>query len=950
MLIWTGTATVTNGDATVVVDTGPGLTSEVVAHGAMVVLDGVVYFADSLTDTSTLEMTRVYAGSTGTVDMEIWPVSQDTTNLVSLAQIVARTQAQINILDKNSQGLFFNMKGVTGAADPGPGFIAFDDDDATLVTEAYIDALDANGRAVSELVALWEAGTTIVIRSLSTAAYRAYTVATNTPESGYADLALTYVGHDGVLADNEALSISWSRAAAGLEINASGNFADRDLYDDEPAGFVFLSADGDGDTITVGTLFRKNSGTTADWGPAVPFQGPDGDRGWSPVFAVVNDGARRVLRLVDYVGGEGTEPTEGINQYVSSGGLTGTIGSATDIRGPQGAAGADGSNGTDGADGVDGADGTDPGALFNWDDGTTDADPGAGNMRADSSDLSAATFLYVSKEGRTGDDLENFLLSFGGSTNPVKGHVTLTSSGGNAQAIVGVSSLTDATNYVKIGIAASSHSGATGFVDATQVSLQFSRAGNQGTTDAISLASSINAAPEVTSPDVATKFAITDPDNGDILSWISFESLSDAIKPRSVVEAKTANYTVTTDDIGKNINVDASAASRAINLPAAATAGDGFEIGVRKSDSSANTVTIDGDGSETINGATTLVLRSHRESVRLVSTGTAWVISNTGAAFLGDTGTGGGVGSVPSPAAGDAAAGKVLGAGGGWVVPASVPRGHKFGLVLTRNGTDAVNDIDTSPGEAASTDAAPSLISLASSITKRLDAAWTVGSGNGGLDTGFVTDATYYGWLIKRSDTGVVDVLYSLSNSAPTMPSNYDLKALLGRVVRASSSNGVPQNGRRGSGAGPDVILEDQKASGTNGGTFTTGAQRTRDLNTVVFDPYGYCSLSSNQFTLPAGVWAIDWACPSFRSGYSKSWLYSVTATANVANSRPAYNDAASNAAGENIGSTVVTLAASTTFEIRHQGSLTRSNDGFGTATSLSGNEVYTAVKITRMD
>ena len=36
-------------------------------------------------------------------------------------------------------------------------------------------------------------------------------------------------------------------------------------------------------------------------------------------------------------------------------------------------------------------------------------------------------------------------------------------------------------------------------------------------------------------------------------------------------------------------------------------------------------------------------------------------------AFTGDTGTGGAKGAVPAPAAGDAAAGKVLGAGGGWV-------------------------------------------------------------------------------------------------------------------------------------------------------------------------------------------------------------------------------------------------------------------------------------------
>lgn len=662
MLIWTGTADVINGDATVVVSTGAALTAEVVAYGALVLLDGLVYLADSLTDTTTLEVTRNYAGGTGTVSMEIWPVSQDTTSLVNLAQVVARTQAQLNVLDKNSQGLFFMMKGVTGSGDPGPGFIAFNDPDPALVTEAYIDAIDANGLAVDGLIGLWEPGTTIVVRSLATKAYRAYTVATNTAESGWRDLALTYVGHGNVLADNEALGISWSRAATGLDIDATDVFANKEDYDNEAAGFILLTADGDGTEGSPAMLWRKNSGAIADWGPAVPFQGPQGDRGWSPVFAVVSDTTRRVLRLVDYVGGGGTKPTTGINQYVSAGGLTDTIGSATDVRGPQGlsayeVAVVNGFAGTQAAwldslvgasayqiavangfsgdqvawlASLIGADGTDPGALFNWDDGTTDADPGSGNMRANNSNLSAATFLYVSKEGRAGDSLAVFLASIGASTNPVKGHITLTSSGGNAQAIVGVSSLSDATNYVKIGLAPSSHSGATGFVDAVPVSLQFSRAGDQGSADAVSVASAINGSPEVTAPADETKFAVTDPENGDVLSWISFQTVSDKIKPPpGTVDAKSANYILQAADAGKVLSVSAAAAARTITLLPAATAGNGFTIGVEKSDSSVNTVTVDGDGSETINGAATHVIRRQRQLVWYKCDGTAWKIVAT---------------------------------------------------------------------------------------------------------------------------------------------------------------------------------------------------------------------------------------------------------------------------------------------------------------------------------
>ena len=69
--------------------------------------------------------------------------------------------------------------------------------------------------------------------------------------------------------------------------------------------------------------------------------GAQGDKGWAPVFAVVNDTTRRVLQLVDYVGGAGTEPTANLNEYVGSTGYTAVIGSGVDIRGPTGAGSGD---------------------------------------------------------------------------------------------------------------------------------------------------------------------------------------------------------------------------------------------------------------------------------------------------------------------------------------------------------------------------------------------------------------------------------------------------------------------------------------------------------------------------------------------------------------------------------------------------------------------------------
>ncbi len=111
--------------------------------------------------------------------------------------------------------------------------------------------------------------------------------------------------------------------------------------------------------------------------------------------------------------------------------------------------------------------------------------------------------------------------------------------------------------------------------------------------------------------------------------------------------------------------------------------------------------------------------------------------------------------------------------------------GHIYGLTLANNAGDATNDIDIATGYATDSTFAASM-NLASALTKRLDASWTVGTNQGGLDTGSIADTTYHVHLIQRSDTGVVDVLFSASPTAPTMPTNYDRKRRIGSFVRLS--------------------------------------------------------------------------------------------------------------------------------------------------------------------
>ena len=116
-----------------------------------------------------------------------------------------------------------------------------------------------------------------------------------------------------------------------------------------------------------------------------------------------------------------------------------------------------------------------------------------------------------------------------------------------------------------------------------------------------------------------------------------------------------------------------------------------------------------------------------------------------------------------------------------WINEVASIDNYITGLILS-NDTDADNDINITAGLCRDSTNAE-IIELASEITKRIDAAWSVGNDAGGIDTGTVAAATIYSvWLIKRSDTGVVDALFSLSMTAPTMPANYDYKRFIGYV------------------------------------------------------------------------------------------------------------------------------------------------------------------------
>ena len=96
-------------------------------------------------------------------------------------------------------------------------------------------------------------------------------------------------------------------------------------------------------------------------------------------------------------------------------------------------------------------------------------------------------------------------------------------------------------------------------------------------------------------------------------------------------------------------------------------------------------------------------------------------------------------------------------------------RSYIAGLTMSTAGASATMSI--AAGQATNSTNV-SLINLAS--TSKTTAAWAVGNGTGGLDTGTIANSTkYYFYVIRRPDTSVVDVVFSANSTSPTLPTNY---------------------------------------------------------------------------------------------------------------------------------------------------------------------------------
>ena len=169
--------------------------------------------------------------------------------------------------------------------------------------------------------------------------------------------------------------------------------------------------------------------------------------------------------------------------------------------------------------------------------------------------------------------------------------------------------------------------------------------------------------------------------------------------------------------------------------------------------------------------------------------------------------------------------------------------------------------------------------------------------------------------------------------------------------IQAESMNLADTYAFTGSVSGVDGKFEsqlfhvvDQKSG--DGGSFTQGDWRTRDLNTIRTNEITGASLSSNQITLPVGSYYIETHSTGFICGRHQTKWFNVTESADILK-----GSAENTTNGSGVAQTKSFISgrfnvntSSKTFEIRHYCNDSRNTDGFGL--SVTGENIYTDCKI----
>jgi hypothetical protein len=469
----------------------------------------VWYPIASVESATALTLSITYKGSTGgsktAIGVRRWDEEKaaDTYRLVNSYITSLEEAASIG-----QAGVKYTYSSTTGMADPGPGLfrlnnasaasataIAFADESAETGNpdvSAFINAFDDSTSAVKGTIYIKKAG--------DPSTFMIFAVTGLTDNSGWSQVAVTYVTGNGALTNGDDVRMEFYRVGNdgfenGLKFTYSTTTTDSDpgagIFRFNNSTFASITSifvdNVDFNGVTVTTLLDSwdDSTNTAHRG-TLRFQkvgDPTVFREFSITGAVTDGTGYRKIAVTPVVSnGTWTNGNTFVVLFTRTGnvGATGATGS-TGATGATGATGPTGDTGPTGAAGTDGDDGYSPGFRFAYSTTTTDSDPGAGVVRMNNATFASITQLFIDNVDAGGTTITAWLDSLDDSTDPVRGTIRFEKATDPAvyREFRVTGSVVDGTGYRKVTVTPVVSSGT--WSDGIAINATFYRTGEAGT-------------------------------------------------------------------------------------------------------------------------------------------------------------------------------------------------------------------------------------------------------------------------------------------------------------------------------------------------------------------------------------------------------------------------------------------------------------------------------------
>lgn len=215
----------------------------------------------------------------------------------------------------------------------------------------------------------------------------------------------------------------------------------------------------------------------------------------------------------------------------------------------------------------------------------------------------------------------------------------------------------------------------------------------------------------------------------------------------------------------------------------------------------------------------------------------------------------------------------------------------------------------------------------------------------------FLTGATYN---VGRSPIEVEDLADGVDGELISWGADGVAAAVAvgtsGQVLKSNGIGAAPTFQNESGGSASVVIISDEKAAGTAGGTFTAGSWQTRVLNTIKVNDGTIASLSSNQVTLPAGTYECIASAPAQAVEEHMIRLQDITAGSTIAYGTSENAALAVNASTRSFLYTKFTLSEESDLEIQHRGIASKATNGFGEDTNFGTTETFAVVMFRKVD